>query len=382
MYYRLNRAIIYRNERLTLIFRLILIDPLRRRSSCAVFRQNVIKKASQISLLLGLLILVSGSLPATVEANFLTGLLGGQAAASTIEIEQNTAKSQSMPLLKAAINNDPNPNKATPDVVIVEGTSLLSENGPTGTIVDAQKSIGAFDNSQIITYVVRTGDTLPQIAAAFDVSVKTIQIANDLQTTTIKEGQRLLILPISGIQHEVTRGDSLIALAKAYKVDVSEIAQYNRLEEDSKLVMGDVLFIPSDQIPASLSSKTSASSNTSTLKNSSGYLTKPMASYRRTQGIHGHNGVDLAAPVGTSIVASASGEVILARSGGWNGGYGNYIVIQHPNGMQTLYAHATQLFVTEGQYVTQGQRIATVGLTGKTTGAHLHFEVRGGTNPF
>ncbi len=72
----------------------------------------------------------------------------------------------------------------------------------------------------------------------------------------------------------------------------------------------------------------------------------------------------------------------MARSGGWNGGYGNYVVIQHGNGTQTLYAHATSILVSVGQQVTQGQTIATVGRTGRATGNHLHIEVRGAKNPF
>lgn len=313
--------------------------------------------------------------------SFVAGIFTGKTSSST-ETEGTVPKSQTMALLKAAINEDPNPNKNTPEPVIVDGTSLLSEIGPAGTIVDAQKSEEIFDNSQIQTYTVRSGDTLPQIAKVFNVSVKTIQIANDLTTTVIKEGQRLLILPISGIQHSVRSGETISGLAKAYKLDISDIAQYNHLEPDAKLAIGDIIFIPSDEVPATPSTtKTPAKIAPSKIVPGS-YFIEPLARFVKTQGIHGHNGVDLAAPVGTKIMAAASGEVILSRLGGWNGGYGSYIVIQHPNGLQTLYAHASALYVTEGQHVVQGQAIAAVGLTGKTTGPHVHVEVRGGVNPF
>lgn len=102
----------------------------------------------------------------------------------------------------------------------------------------------------------------------------------------------------------------------------------------------------------------------------------------RSQGIHGHNGVDIAAPVGTPVWAAADGKVIVARSGGWNGGYGSYVVISHSNGTQTLYAHLSRVDVTVGQSVTKGKTIGAMGNTGKSTGPHLHFEVRGGKNPF
>ncbi len=98
--------------------------------------------------------------------------------------------------------------------------------------------------------------------------------------------------------------------------------------------------------------------------------------------MHGNNGVDIAAPLGTPVVASAGGTVIIARSSGWNGGYGLYVVISHSNGTQTLYAHLSSVNVSVGDSVSKGQVIGKVGNTGKSTGPHLHFEVRGARNPF
>jgi len=114
-----------------------------------------------------------------------------------------------------------------------------------------------------------------------------------------------------------------------------------------------------------------------------GYYGHPIPSgARRTQGLHGYNGVDLGAPNGTPVVASAAGTVIISRQGGWNGGYGNYVVISHGNGTQTLYAHLSSNTVQTGDSVLQGQMIGYVGSTGRSTGAHLHIEVRGAKNPF
>ncbi|MCR5146185.1 MAG: peptidoglycan DD-metalloendopeptidase family protein [Clostridia bacterium] len=88
-----------------------------------------------------------------------------------------------------------------------------------------------------------------------------------------------------------------------------------------------------------------------------------------------HTGIDIGASYGSNIVAAESGTVILA-SYGWNGSYGNYIIINHGNGITTRYAHASKLYVTTGQTVTKGQVIAAVGESGRAYGAHLHFEVR------
>ena len=89
-----------------------------------------------------------------------------------------------------------------------------------------------------------------------------------------------------------------------------------------------------------------------------------------------HKGIDIASNKGTPIYAAASGTVTVAESGGYGGGYGTYLMISHGNGVQTLYGHCSQLCVSEGQTVSQGQLIAKMGSTGLSTGNHLHFEVR------
>jgi murein DD-endopeptidase MepM/ murein hydrolase activator NlpD len=107
----------------------------------------------------------------------------------------------------------------------------------------------------------------------------------------------------------------------------------------------------------------------------SGTITSPFG-YRRNPfggGMEFHQGLDIGAPMGTTITAAASGTVI---SAGWYGGYGNYILIDHGGGMATGYGHCSQIFVSVGQQVQKGQAIGAVGSTGASTGPHLHFEVR------
>ena len=83
------------------------------------------------------------------------------------------------------------------------------------------------------------------------------------------------------------------------------------------------------------------------------------------------------------VRAAAAGTVIVASgAGGWGGGYGKYIVIKHSNGVQTLYGHLSQVTVSVGETVTSGENIGKCGNTGKSTGPHLHFEVRGAKNSF
>ena len=319
--------------------------------------------------------------------SFVSDLFSTPADAS----ETSPLNSQNVTLLKAAVNVDPNPTKIDQLPIIVDSSSLLAEADPTG---NGTSTIDTFDSSQINIYVVREGDTLPQIAKTFGVTDKTIMIANDMTSSKLVEGQRLIILPVSGIQHIVKSGETIQGIAKAYKIDAQEILQYNHIENNSKIAIGDLIFVPSDVMPSKSTPAKSSGGNpilsaptiggfasSKTLIDTIGYFIQPLVNYRKTQALHGHNGIDLAASVGEPILAAASGEVIISRNG-WNGGYGNYIVIQHDNGTQTVYGHASQLLVTEGQFVKQGQKIALVGNTGKSTGPHLHIEVRGGKNPF
>lgn len=229
-------------------------------------------------------------------------------------------------------------------------------------------------------YVVREGDTLSQIAAMYDVSANTILWANDLASANlIKPGMTLSILPISGVRHTVAKGDTLASVAKKYKGDESEIVAYNQLETQT-LAIGTVIVIPNGIVEAQRTTATRSGVSVSGTKSAG--LIHPLPRGIKTQGIHGYNGIDIGAPIGTAIRASAAGTVIISKSSGYNGGYGQYVVIKHPNGIQTLYAHMSQNMVIVGDVVAQGQTIGAVGSTGRSTGPHLHFEVRGGVNPF
>jgi len=286
--------------------------------------------------------------------------------------------SQTVPLLQPAVNPDPNPAKGGGDTLIV-GNALLADSGPLGTIADIEDTPSS---DQISLYVVREGDTIGEIAEMFGVSPSTILWANDISRgTVVSPGQTLVILPVSGVRHTVKLGDTVRSIAKKYGADSEEIAQFNSIDVHHPLIVGAIIMVPDGEI-APTSGKTSKSTSSSGKKSVAGFFIKPVTHSVKSQGLHGYNGIDLAAPLGTSILAAASGQVIVSRSSGWNGGYGSYVVIKHNNGTQTLYAHLGSDTVSQGQWVEQGQSIGTVGMTGRSTGAHLHFEVRGASNPF
>lgn len=283
--------------------------------------------------------------------------------------------SQTLKILEAPLAVNPSIGGA--EVAIVDETALV----PQDDIGDGE--IIHPNNGQISVYVVRAGDTLSQIAQMYNVSVNTIVWANDLSGRTISEGQTLIILPVSGIRYTVKNGDTLASIAKRYSGDEKEIIAFNNLDAGAKLVAGTEVVIPNGEVPAVVSKPgTKPTTQFASLPSAGNYYIKPISGARKTQGLHGYNGIDLGAPVGTPVIAAAGGTVIVSRNSGWNGGYGNYVVILHPNGTQTLYAHLKNSVVLQGGRVEQGQLIGYSGNTGKSTGPHLHFEVRGAKNPF
>ncbi len=337
---------------------------------------------------ISMMLIVGTMLPAVARASILdvikASIRGNVAEADTAPLSAGNV--QNMQLPKSTLNPAMASDTGGGDITIVDDSALVSDEGPSG-------SISRPKNSTISTYVVREGDTLSGIAELFEVSPSTIAWANDLpKNASLKTGQTLTILPVTGVKYTVRKGDTIAAIAKKFEGDVDEIVSYNGIE-DGSLAVGTEIIIPNGEIAAPAPTPVKKPSSVigkavKTIANtiSAGYYSSPLRSYERTQGIHGYNGIDMGAPGGTPIYAAAAGSVIVAKQGGYNGGYGSYVVIQHGNGSQTLYAHQTSVMVNVGQEVEKGQQIGTVGNSGRVsgpTGYHLHFEIRNGVrNPF
>jgi LysM repeat protein len=346
------------------------------------------KKSSILSLFVLALILILSVPRETVHAGLFSFITDGNVTEVSAKAAESSNKqtSQNMVLLEAAVNADPNPYKDLDTGILAYGNALSAEIGPQGTVSDIKSRV----TGNISLYTVRDGDTITEIADMFDVSINTILWANDLsRNSSLKEGQLLVILPISGVKHVVKRGDTLKSISMKYKVDVNEILQDNNMTPLTKLTPGDTIVIPNAEPAFSLPKSSAKKGEDANPAHNTdgpfypGYFDRPIDDGRKSQGLHGYNAVDLAAPVGTPIRAAAAGKVISSISNGkWNGGYGNFIVIAHDNGTQTLYAHNLKNFVSVGDRVEKGMMIAKVGMTGQTTGPHVHFEVRGAKNPF
>jgi len=300
-------------------------------------------------------------------------------------VQEKPINSQNIALLAAVGGPDISGGRENAaEVNTVAKSALLPDAGPSGASADVAEH--DYDHGQISIYVVREGDSLGLIAKMFDVSVNTILWANNMpRGATLVVGQTLVVLPVSGVQHTVKKGDTLESIAKKYHADPEELRSYNGFSVGDTLDIGSIVIVPDGEMPSVVKPATRPAA--SKLRGTSGptyggYYAAPLTGYRKTQGLHGYNGVDFASYVGAPITAAAEGDVIVAREGGYNGGYGNYVVIQHGNGTQTLYAHMLRTGVTAGTHVVQGQTIGYLGNTGRSTGPHLHFEIRGARNPF
>jgi LysM repeat protein len=320
------------------------------------------------------------AIPLTVQAGLLDFFFTEAEATPPPTPERFTQSAADIPLLTALQHPDPMGARGGAEVVVDE--DALVSTGPVGEDVIAEQRTFT---GEIRVYTVRDGDSLSQIAEMFGVTTNTILWANDLpRATAIQPGDTLVILPIEGVQHTVKSGDTISTIAEKYDGDADEILQYNQLASADELSVGDTLIIPGGAIH-SAPVRSGAGAQPVRVSGSAVAATgfsHPAPGAIKTQGIHGYNAIDLAAGHGSPIRAAAAGEVIISKGSGWNGGYGQYIVIRHPNGTQTLYAHLSSNYVGVGAYVAQGEVIGGMGSTGRSTGTHLHFEVRGATNPF
>lgn len=303
--------------------------------------------------------------PAVVEDAFPAVIPESRAATDSAVVAENQ-----LPALTAVADRSV--------LSVLGGSALVAPLNPVGTVASSERG----SSDQIFLYTVRPGDTVTTIAKSFDVSVNTIFWANNITSSrSLKAGDQLIILPVSGVRHEVEKGDTVTTIAKRYRANIGDILQFNGLAPDEALTIGETVIVPDGEVPEAAPISFSLRPF-APLPVYDGFYLRPIVGGRKSRGLHGFNGVDLANGCGAPVMAAAGGEVLAARSSGWNGGYGRYVVIAHPNRTQTLYAHLRELFIVVGQGVTQGAPIGTIGSSGNSTGCHVHFEVRGARNPF
>ena len=233
--------------------------------------------------------------------------------------------------------------------------------------------------TDVLVYRVQPGDSVSGIAQRFGLKGSSLLWANDNLADNpdfLRVGQQLNILPIDGAYHTVAKGDTLQSIATKYKVEPSGISSYsaNGLEPPYALEPGQELIIPGGTKPY-VPRRVFAyeGSVPRDAKKGTGSFAWPISGYITQRFWEGHRAIDIGAPAGRPIVASDSGYVAVAQ---WSDvGYGRMVIIDHGNGFQTLYAHMQVYYVEVGQNVAKGQKIGLCGITGWSTGPHLHFEI-------
>ncbi|GEM_PF-965469 len=280
----------------------------------------------------------------------------------------------------AAIENKSAPDESGPMTeedflagsLIIDDSALLNTGNPL--------SANIINRDGLIIYKIQKGDTLSSVAANFGISLDTIYWANKgVKSSVLSIGQEILILPVSGVIHQIQEGETLDEIASRYEISEARIMKYN-----AKILARGAFSGLNLIIPGAKPLKGGVISSASNLPNFAGYYTLPTTGWNWGK-IHHNNAVDIANACGTPVYAAAEGLVTEVKSSGWNEGYGNFVIIEHPNNTKTRYAHNQKNVVSIGDYILQGDIIAYIGNTGLThgpTGCHVHFEIMGARNPF
>jgi len=343
-----------------------------------------------------LISMIAGT-PIQADASFFSGI--NDLVASVMGKETQAAEPESNDFGTDSFSNSQNmqvlgTDSVDPDTKNIGGTddfgiddgALLPDSRLIGSGLESVSSGG------ITVYEVKEGDTISEIAQQFDISTNTIKWANNITGNNIKVGQKLDILPVTGVKHTIKKGDTISKIAAKYDAEVEDIKIFNGIDTDSQLKVGDVIYIPNGVIkavepvkkPAASSGSNNSGASSTTV--SSGYYKWPAAGGRITspygpRKLGYHYGVDIGAPRGTAVFAAASGVVTEVVSycvegkTSCGGRYGNYIVIEHSNGTYTRYAHLQKVSVSNGDNISKGEKIGAVGNTGRSTGPHLHFQI-------
>lgn len=232
--------------------------------------------------------------------------------------------------------------------------------------------------TEIVQYEVQPGDTVWHVAEQFGVSITTILWENKLTLySTIRPGQKLMVLPVSGTTHTVQKKETLEQIAKKYNASLEEIQQYNKVALE-QIAPGLKLIIPGGRpyvAPAPVQPRRPiASAPSSAVKRAGEKLLWPTDGRRITQYFRWrHAGIDIGESVGSAIYASGGG--VIEFSGWGRGGWGNTVVIDHGSGLKTRYSHASKVLVQRGEAVQKGQVVALIGSTGRSSGPHVDFRV-------
>jgi murein DD-endopeptidase MepM/ murein hydrolase activator NlpD len=297
--------------------------------------------------------------------------------------------------VSAAPQPTPTEESGTPALSASAGMDLVSSMQAIVRNVALKTDISKRANYNITDYTVEQGDALFSIAKQFNIKPETVLWANyDLlqdSPDSLRVGQVLEIPPVDGVYYKVAEGDTLQSIADEFSATADDILNWpgNNIDlTDPKVAPGTYVMVPGGHrefVQWLIPTVARGRSGTANLGGSacgdgpvgSTAFIWPTANHYVSGNEYwsGHLGIDIAAGLGAPVWAADAGVVTIAQ-GGWNGGYGNVVMIDHGNGWITVYGHLSQINVVPCQGVAQGQVIGLAGSTGNSTGPHLHFETR------
>ena len=305
---------------------------------------------------------------------------GTELSAAELELEGDTSGTDA--------NADPAATQFPQVEIDVEELPVLEDNSIAPVLNPFTFVAARPEHTNIITYTVQRNDTPNGIAELFGIQAETLLGCNPRlseESSLLQTDDVIIICPEDGVLHDVLQSDTLESIAIRYGVFIEDIVAYepNKLSFPYRLYAGSQIFVPGAvreifvwTAPTyNVSSGGSSSSSSGFANLGTGTYIWPVNSRRITQYYwYSHQAIDVALPEGSAVYASDSGTVSYAD---WNNsGYGYLIVINHGNGYETYYAHLSGFNVYVGQQVAQGELIGSSGNTGRSSGPHLHFEIR------
>ena len=312
---------------------------------------------------------------ATALAAYLAGLVGVRG----LRLALNTSVAVlvlSLPFAATAATRASTTSLPTADATraqpIARGAIVATRNPLT---------VAAEGTRPVQEVTIHEGDTLATMANYYDVSVEAIAYASGItDPTAVHLGDKLVIPPAEGALYTVADGDTVESVAAKFKVDPAVIMSFNRLYfEPEHFAPGQLIFVRGAELPALRAPErptrilAGPSTQQVAAQVRNGRLSWPVAGVITQYFWSGHTGVDLAAPYGTGIGASDDGVV---SATGWVAVGGLRVCVQHAGDLETCYYHTSAVYVSVGQQVSRGQIIAAIGLTGVTTGPHVHWELK------
>lgn len=274
--------------------------------------------------------------------------------------------------LHGMVQRSPELSLPSDGVVETLRTRLASRDERYDASADLEVDVSGFLGVDTVEYELRSGDTLSGIAVQNGLRLDTLVSFNRISDARrMRAGDSIKIPNRDGVLHTVSRGESLESIARTHDSSVNALLDANDLES-ARIDPGDLLFVPEARMDgtelAIILGDAFRWPVRGRLSSGFGMRRDPFTGTRRF-----HNGVDIVNRPGTRVNAAMSGRVVHVEN--QPGNYGKFVIMRHPRGYQTLYAHLDRTAVSTGQYLSQGQQVGMLGNTGRSTGPHLHFSI-------